>query len=223
MQVQTTNTVDYITATKDTTKTNKVETTSDVKFDMSKPFDIDSFTFEDYKFIDRKDLGDWIKNSNLPNKNEVSTKVGLLMTTVFYSDDDTLNEVLFDKLDQEYKQGGTGTEFLSTVLLPLGEMASPFDLTTLKEIKNTPTKMERYFENGVYSFDAKDVLSNIKSFPDFYNNLDSEYKKFMGDISGTNQAFNEIITEYTKRKDEQNATLDAYTRNTKQNPVSEKI
>jgi len=102
-------------------------------------------------------------------------------------------------------------------------MASPFDLATLKEIKNTPTKMERYFENGVYSFDAKDVLSNIKSFPDFYNNLDSEYKKFMGDISGTNQAFNEIITEYTKRKDEQNATLDAYTRNTKQNPVSEKI
>ena len=59
MQVQTTtNTVDYTTATKEATKTNEVETTSDVKFDMSKPFDIDSFTFEDYKSIDRKDLGD---------------------------------------------------------------------------------------------------------------------------------------------------------------------
>ena len=31
--------------------------------------------------------------------------------------------------------------------------------------------------------------------------------------------FDEILAEYTKLKDEQNAALDAYTRNTKQNPI----
>ena len=221
MQVNsTTNTRSYISPTLKSSQTQNTEETSEKKFDTSKPFDIDSFTFEDYKNSHGNvDLTKWIKDSNLPNEKEVLNQVNGLVSTAFYSDDDTLNEVLYDKLDNSYDNGGTWKEFIFTTLLPLADMDSSFDPITLKEIKNVPTKMENYFVNGANVFKSEDVLSNMNNFREYYNNLEGVHKKLAGDPTSTYQAFAEITAEYTKRKDEANATLDAYTRNTKQNLI----
>jgi len=236
MQVQTTNTVDYTTATKDTTQTNKAETTSNVKFDMSKPFDIDSFTFEDYKAINYDDLEEWIKSSKLPNEKDVLAKTNILASMTIMTDDDTFNKVLFDKTNESYNQ--TGKSLFLSVFVPLADMRSGGRLVQEEHSRLTDPAVEESFKNdpnnwstsltggrrtASYFFEIDSMLSDMKKFPDFYNNLDTEYKKLMGDVRDTYQAFDEIIAEYTKRKNEANATLDAYTRNTKQNPVSEKI
>lgn len=216
MQVQAINTVNYTSTTKEITSKNGVESSSDIKFDMTKPINIESFTFEDYKNIDGKELYNWIKNSSLENEDDVHSKANALWSMAHHSDDNILNEVLFDKLDNSLGHGGTYSDFIGNVLVPLMDMASPIDFETLEEIANDTTKMEKYMDNGVRVFDAEDVLSNMKSFPEYYSGLTTKSKELFADVTHTYQAFDEIITEYTKRKEEENATLEAYTRNTKQ-------
>ena len=239
MQVNsTTNTTSYINPTQTSSQTQNTEGVLETKFDTSKPFDIESFTFEDYKAIDGQELHDWIKDSDLPNENEISNKVNAFMYTAFYSDDDTLNEIMFDRLDNTYDNGGDFKDYVFTTLLPLGNMNNPidhsmleeiankmadtngsFDFSTLKMPKDFPTKMESYNKNGAQVFKVEDVLSSMENFREYYNNLDSENKFYLDNPTATYQAFAEITAEYTKRKDEANATLDAYTRNTKQNLI----
>jgi len=230
MQVQTTtNTVDYTTATKEATKTNKVEITSDVKFDMSKPFDIDSFTFNDYKNISDKDLETWIKSSNLPNQKEVENKVAQLTFMTSLTEDDTFNEVMFDKLNESYNT--RGESLFSSVIMPLAgpviisEENSALSNSTIseafkKDSNNWTTTLSGGGERtSDYYFKAEDLLSKMKNFPELYEKTQQKGDSILIKTENTYQAFNEIIADYTKRKDEQNATLDAYTRNTKQNPV----
>ena len=156
-----------------------------------------------------------------------------------YSDDDTLNEVLFDRLNESYDRGEDFGDFFKTVLVPIADMKaeiykpinyenSLMNPEVAEKFKNDPKNWTTTLSGGGrrtedYSFKSKDIFDYMNNFPEFVQKVEEAYPGFYKNTDATNQAFNEIITEYTKRKDEQNATLDAYTRNTKQNPVSEKI
>ncbi len=238
MQINsTTNTAAYTTTVKETSKTQEIQTSEEKKFDMTQPFDIDSFTFEDYKAIDAKDLREWIVNSDLTKEEETKADMLAQMTTM--TDDDTLNRVLFNKTNESYDK--TGESLFSTVFIPLADMrdADKRDYYLGMAYRNSmnPEGTERFkndSNNGAtasnggekstsnFHFSAKDMISDMQNFQEFYNNLDSDNstKGLMGDVSDTFQIFDEILAEYTKLKDEQNAALDAYTRNTKQNPIA---
>jgi hypothetical protein len=222
MQVNTSANTQYVTTVDQTTKTQKSEKSSEEKFDMTQPFDIDSFTFEDYKAIDRKDLGDWIKNSNLPNEKEVSAKAGQLKGMTDMTNDDTFNRVLFDKTNESYDE--TGKSLFLSVFVPLADMREggisikEKNPSSVQEFEYDPSSLTGGRRTAPYFFEIEDMLSNMKGFPEFYNKLGSESKSLMGDVRDTYQAFDGILTEYSKRKDNQNAILEAYTKNNKQNP-----
>jgi len=96
MQVQATSTVNYTTATKDTTKTNKAETTLDVKFEISSlenknPKEI---TYDEYKKLDKEDIEQLFPKESMPEENK---KAIALHKKVNISDDEILNQVLFEK------------------------------------------------------------------------------------------------------------------------------
>jgi len=222
MQVHATeNTQEYA----NTSKKEKVENSS-VKFDMSKPFDINNFTFEDYKNIDGKVFGDWLKESNLPAEEE-SYISGLYMLA-HHSDNDVLNEVLFDRV----ASGETSyDETIKTVFMGLSEMEFTLDYEAIVRagdnndsnaiitIPNERTTMHKHMVNGELRFKGEDILNNMKYFSQYYDELSENQKSMFYKPSETSQAFDAIVTEYTKRKEEKSNTLDAYTRNTKQNPL----
>ena len=222
MQVQATgNTQEYA----NTSKKEKVENSS-VKFDMTKPFDKENFTFNDYKNIDGKVLHDWLKESNLPAEEE-SYISGLFMLAN-HSDDDLLNEVLFDRV----ANGETSyNETIKTVFMGLAEMefvldheaiiraGNNKDSNAIITIPNERTTMHKHMVNGELKFKAEDILDNMKYFSQYYDGLSENQKRLYHTPSETSQAFDAIVAEYTKRKEENSGTLDAYTRNTKPNPL----
>lgn len=230
MKIESTTNTNYVNTIQKISQTQEPEKTLEKKFDMSKPFDVKSFTFEDYKTIDRKDLVDWIDNSNLPNKKEVEAIVGLSLNMAYYTDNDTLNEVMFNKLHEEYRNSGTVTNFLEKTLLPLTDMKAGIENSMLGDIENSLAnpQVDEAFKNNssnwsfslnggavdiTHFFSFNEVLSNMKNFPEFHKKLTSQYPEMYKNSDEIIQGFNEILTEYTKKKDEQNAILNAYTKN----------
>lgn len=208
-------------------------------FDISKPFDVDEFTYKDYKTIattlDSDDLRNWLKNSDLDRETEV--KIGSLLGMTSYSDDEILNEVLFDKLNETYDRGEDFGDFMLTVLLPIADMHAEIDKPidyenslmnpeVAEAFKNDPKNWSTSLSGGGrrtldYSFKSEDLFNYMKDYPAFYKRVDEIYPGFYKSPTPTTQAFNEIIAEYTKRKEEQNSTLAAYTKNNKQTPSFE--
>lgn len=234
MQVDSTTNTAYIDTNKKTSQTQEPKVSSEKKFDMSKPFDINSFTFKDYKAINGDDLKDWVENSNLPK--ETVNKITSLSSITSYSDDDTLNEVLFNKLNASYDKGEDFGDFMISVLMPIADMHAGIDKPINYEntlmnpevaeaFKNDPKNWSYSLSGGGkssldYSFKSEDLLNYMEDFPEFYKKIEEIRPGFYKNPDATTHTFNEIIAEYTKRKNEQNSTLEAYTRNTKQNPIS---
>ena len=116
MQIESTTNTNYVSNVQKSSQTGEPEKTSEERFDMSKPFDIDSFTFEGYKVINYDDLEEWIKNSNIPNEKEVLAKTNMLSGMTIMTNDDTFNRVLFDKTNESYDETGKSL-FLSVFVL----------------------------------------------------------------------------------------------------------
>ena len=240
MQVQITNTVDYTTATKEATKINRAEATSNVKFDISSlesknPKEI---TYDEYKKLDKKDIEQLFPKESMPEENK---KAMALHTKVNISDDEILNQVLFEKelevQDYEIGQRALGMiDFLSKTW----DFATSFESYELTDKymseHNIPFSREKFVEiqqkmekTIVYDEDKKmtaeelfEIFDNNKlgyeAYIEFYNYTpqDEKYQEYQADI-----AYRESIKRaYEQKQNEQNATLDAYTRNTKPNPIS---
>ena len=205
------NTQEYINSTK-----NKKEENSSVKFDISKPFDEDNFSFEDYKSIDGKVFGDWLKKSNLSNAEQ--SRVSNLWMMAHHTDDDILNQVLFDKLNSSNEDDFSSFTF--RVLIPLMEMENIIDFEALSAIEeqmekyeksdypginetftvtNNSIKMDKYMVDGELKFRGSDIISNMKYFSVYYDNLSKDDKSLFTNPSDTAQIYAEIVVEYTKQ------------------------
>ena len=191
---------------------------------MSKPFDIDSFTYEDYKNVEPKELSDWIDNSgfSLEEKNKIHSQTWSLIGMTSFSEDDTLNEVFFDKLNNEYKKGGTDENFSRSVSIPLMTGHDP----CMNALKNNPNltfdelmNISGKEDQSVYPSTSKEIFTIMNSFISTNSKLSDNQQRFGITADEITQSLTEIVEEYTKRKDEKSSTLDAYTRNTKQNPL----
>lgn len=220
MQINsTTNTAAYTTTVKETSKTQEIQTTEEKKFDMTQPFDIDSFTFEDYKAIEGKDLKAWIDNNSDLTK-EQKNRAHELDQVATLTDDNTLNKLLFNKANESFEE--TGESLFGALFLFVGFM-EPLEIrhnnTDNESLKND-SKNQSISSNTEKICTAENILNNMGSFPEVYEEIQQTANNQISISDNTFQLFDEILAEYTKLKDEQNAALDAYTRNTKQNPIS---
>ena len=170
MQVQSTQTV---TPEYSTTQTQKNDNSSTVKFDTSKTFDLNTFSFEDYKNISAQELSDWIMNGDRPGDGFEAITFNNLAS---YTDDDDLNEIIFDKAKELFKQNdGSMRGIFESFLLPLANMNSPIEIKEDTFYNNKPIPYQEDYVNkfdeyatrsSLYSID--NVLNNIKNMPDFY-------------------------------------------------------
>ena len=129
---------------------------------------------------------------------------------------------MFDKLNTEYKHGGKRDYFSLSVLLPLSEAHDP----TMNALKNNPNltfeELLKISENGdqsVFPSTSKEIMNIMHSYRKTDSKTESNHQRTGITREEITQSFDEIIVEYTKRKEECSSVLDAYTRNTKQNPL----
>ena len=199
----------------------KSQETSSSKFDMTKPFDINTFSFEDYKNISSSDLHKWLE----PESDTLTGDAIHLFGLAHYTDDDTFNKILFNKAQSSLKQSGNLENFNKNFMSPLLTM-------TLKMPSEMPNRMiiqseiyeenenqtNNFMERG-YFFDKKEIINQIKEFPEYYEHT-KDNSVWTTDINSIFKYMNDILNEYEKRTNENNATLDNYTKNSKPNVLA---
>lgn len=221
---QTTSNIDYINPSKKS-KVNDEKSS----FDMSKPFDIKTFSFEDYKKISKEDLYNWTKHDS-----DLSTDAHWLRMMANYTSDDTLSSVLFDKAKESYDTTGSTDDIFRKILLPIELMNSPrqpqkedfesgFNSYIDKnEFLNRSGRVASdasrdTFEKHGYYVDSKALLDDMKKVPSWYENvLTIPEITIHIDLTPALEYLNDIVTRYEKAKADNNTALEQYTRNTKQ-------
>lgn len=223
---QTTSNIDYINPSKKS-KVNDEKSS----FDMSKPFDIKTFSFEDYKKISKEDLYNWTKDDE---DIDLSTDAHWLRMMANYTDDDTLSRVLFDKAKESYDASGNTSDIFWKILTPLTLMNMPrepqkedFELgfnshIYKSEFLNRSGRVasdasRETFEKHGYYVDSKALLDDMKKVPSWYENvLTIPEITIHIDLTPALEYLNDIVTRYEKAKADNNTALEQYTRNTRQ-------
>ena len=215
MQVEATQTTTpYVNETK------KTESTSSSTFDMTKPFDINTFSFEDYKNIDSKTLYEWTKEDI-----SLQSSAGYLKKMSQLTEDDVFNEIMFKKAQDSYLKHENPTTELQKVFFPLALMDFEMPTKMPNRVKpNNESSAEfsgggTYFPNVEYYVESKEFINAIKSFPEYYTNSLSYTEWKMNPINAM-EYMDDILNEYEKRTNENNATLNNYTKNNKPNALA---
>lgn len=224
---QATTSVNYVKSSKKIDEVNKTKSS----FDMSKPFDVKSFTFEDFKKISGKDLSNWTKDHK---KIGLSQDTHWLKMIASYTDDDTLNRILFDKAKKSYIATGNTSEFFWKVLTPLELMNMPREpqkedfklgLNSKNNFLNEPSiaasspYYKTYDQHGYY-VKSNALLDDMKKLPEWYENvLTIPEITIHIDLTSSIEYLNDIISEYEKAKVDNNSSLNQYTRNTRQDAI----
>ena len=207
------------------------ETISNEKFDMNKIFDIKTFSFDYYKNITSEDLEKWIKNGEHP---EDAGNASFLNAMASHTEDDDFNEILFNKAKDEFDRTGKFMQLTSTVLVPLSDMMSggknPIANPETIGIFLNSNNPEFLKENTVHQesdsdqyrsirtktsfFKIDEIISTLEGVTEYYQkNKDSI---LWGDnIEGVFSNVSDILNMYEAKKNENNATLNNYTKNTK--------
>jgi len=233
MQIEsTTNTTAYVNTTQtekvqqSTTENKTVNTTFDiVTLENKSPIEI---TYSEYKKLDKEDIEQLFPKESMLKENE---KAMALYTKVNLSDDEILNQVLFEKeleaKDSEVAKNTLG--MIESFALNWEVMNTYYEVVDYSsEYKNIDKNYEPPIKGKFFDSDQMTAKNLFEIFNnnklgyeaniEFYNySPDSEeYQSYQEQI-----AYRESIKiAYEQKQNEQNATLDAYTRNTKQNLVS---
>ncbi|RXJ76188.1 hypothetical protein CRV03_10515 [Arcobacter sp. F155] len=215
MQVQSTQAVTLEYTTSKTQKSNS----ADIKFDMSKPFDINTFSFEDYKNIDAKDLYEWTKEDK-----SLQSSAGYLKKMSQLTEDDVFNEIMFSKAQESYLKHSNPATELQNVFFPLALM--DFEMPTEMPNRMKPNYESKAdfsgggtpFPNIEYYVESKEFINEIKSFPEYYKNS-LTYTDWEMDPFHAMNYMNDILNKYEKRTNENNATLDSLTKNNRPNAL----
>ena len=212
---QTTSSIDFINPSK---KSKVADNKS--SFDMSKPFDINTFTFEDFKNISKEDLVKWTeKDENIKDIHWLK-----MMTT--FTEDETLNKTLFNKAKESHIKTGNIDEFFRNVITPLTLMNTP--MKPLEEnselffrdnpdIFNNKSRLEKNQIPTKKEANSDDLLSDLRKFPSWYENAKTkEGFTIHIDMQASIDYMNDILKNYKQKISENNAALEQYTRNTRQ-------
>ena len=209
----------------------KNESTSNTTFDITKPFDINTFSFEDYKSIGSKDLDNWIKSGN--HTEDTYNSALMLNAIASYTEDDTLNKVLFDKAKSGFNSTGTLDDFNKNFRNPIlmasmqNDNEKQIEIALAKAIKANPEAFEKYTnQSPVQNSTEKDSFNQKSNLIDLINGFSNFYEQtkdntvWTTDIDSIFKYMDDILNEYEKRANENNATLDNYTKNNKPNALA---
>ena len=218
----------------------KSQETSSTKFNMTKPFDINTFSFEDYKNVSPDELLELTKGNP-----ELRASAGTLKMVSDYTEDDTLNKILFEKAKEAYNLNGSTNDIIKNVLAPLTFMNAPMEAldnnmdlyiannpdkffnsdssnnshsTEKSQFSQTISPSQSFKENGYY-VSSNIFLKELNDFPKWYENTLDKHNWNI-DVNSIMKSMRDILSKYEQQTSESNATLENYTKNNKPNALN---
>lgn len=233
MQI-TTNTVSHSNVSLSANVNSTKETSFSINTENKKAVEI---TYEEYKKLSIEDIEELYPKESMPKEN---AKAMTLHTKANYSDDEILNQVLFDK-ELEFNDGVAHSyvsDFFNSLyrfwpsfkeplevndkhadLIKLPVNTQPISKEDLKLIEADKKKWEEWrkedkipadFLFSVFEHNEMDFIQN----QEYYKNSKHPFRVHGKEILAI---YDSIKVEYEKRTSEANAALNSYTKNTKPN------
>ncbi len=234
MEIQSTTQTTYVQSTQ-TAKKNEV---SEVQFSIEPNQTLDpySVSFQEYQKLTFDDLEVIYQNEPHPRKN-LGTAQGLLTTSTF-TNDDILNNVLFDDAIHSHNTNQPiSSTFHTMAMSAIPDMIKNIELifdpdnlaVTPEQIINDPFLQELMLKkDGIRSKipeptidikDGKELLEYFKNYKNFFN--ENLRDGWTGAID-KNKIFKDIeniVVTYEKEVNENKVILNELTKNTKPNPL----
>jgi len=240
MQINSTTNTVYVNTIQKTEESTNINQTANTTFDILtlENKDPKEITYDEYKELTSEDIEQLFPKESMPEENE---KAMALHRKVNISDDNILNQVLFDKeLSSDDSKAVRSTLGMIDFLDEHWALATSFEsfekANKYMEDNDIPFSKEVFFkiqqkmESTINYEDDDSKMTAEELFEIFDNNKlgyedlidfhnytpnDKEYQDFQEQI----QYRESIKNAYEQKLNEQNATLDAYTRNNKKNTV----
>ncbi|MGB5917682.1 hypothetical protein [Arcobacter sp.] len=219
MQVEASNSVNSINKTQ-TTNSN-IENSSEVLFSslLSKNVSPTDISYDEYKKLTTEDIENLFPRKDMPQEN---TKALSLHSRVNASDDETLNQVLFEK--ELESNGNTMDSFSIDLLIESKKVGKELNILLMeneyRKENNMGDKEEIPLEvkNNIEAKAEKNP-TNGKITPEELFEYFDNFKIIQKDSEEVFSMFDDIQKEYEKRVSERDAILNSYTSNNKANPL----
>lgn len=229
MQVEASNSVNSINKTQ-TTNSN-IENSSEVLFSslLSKNVSPTDISYDEYKKLTTEDIENLFPRKDMPQEN---TKALSLHSKVNASDDETLNQVLFEKeLESNGNEAQNSANFLINSALDwpktISKLHNIFEMQSKYMQENNIENVDDIPSSVMYNIEAKaekeaseEKITPEELFKSFNNlKLTFENKENNSWKEEVFSIFDDIQKEYEKRVSERDAILNSYTSNNKANPL----
>lgn len=224
--------------TSSTTQSRKVQESAKISFliEANKELDPLSISFDEYQTLSKDDIETIYQNEPKPQENKGNALS--LYNQATWTDDTTLNKILFDNHIESIRHGGDKSimTFHAMVMAGIPDMINyeidPDNLMfSLEQTKNSPfiqdiiskrdgIKSEKP-EPTVNTRDSKELLAFFRDLEDFFEKAMSEGWSGNIDEKKIFENVNDILIRYDNQIEENNAILESYTKTTKQLSLEE--